>query len=293
MPTEKRARGATAAFICYSAFTDKPTGGNPAGVVLDASTLNDSDRLAIAQHLGYSETAFLSSRHGGEAGQYDVRYFSPQAEVPFCGHATIAAAVAIAERDGPGQLVFHITAGAVPVVTRRDETGAITASLTSITPSIADLHATDVDAALSALHWRRQELDASLPPKIAYAGARHLILAAGSRERLARLDYDFETLRAFMLSQDLTTVDLIFRAGDSLYYARNPFPVGGVYEDPATGAAAAALGAYLRELGRVSPPAQVTIRQGDDMGRPSRIIVDIPQGDGPITVTGGAVLIRD
>jgi len=291
MPTDERPRDAAAAVIRYTAFTDKPTGGNPAGIVLDASALGDGDRLAIARDLGYSETAFLSRRHDGQAGEYDVRYFSPEAEVPFCGHATIAAAVALAERDGPGQVVFHTTAGAVPVVTRLDGAGAITASLTSVTPSVADPHAADVDAALSALRWRRQELDASLPPKIAYAGARHLILAAASRERLARLDYDVEALRAFMLSQDLTTVDLVFRAGDDLFHARNPFPVGGVYEDPATGAAAAAFGAYLRELGRVAPPAQVTVRQGDDMGRPSRIIVDIPRGDGPITVTGGAVPI--
>ena len=291
MPTDERPRDAAAAVIRYTAFTDKPTGGNPAGIVLDASALGDGDRLAIARDLGYSETAFLSRRHDGQAGEYDVRYFSPEAEVPFCGHATIAAAVALAERDGPGQVVFHTTAGAVPVVTRLDGAGAITASLTSVTPSVADPHAADVDAALSALRWRRRELDASLPPKIAYAGARHLILAAASRERLARLDYDVEALRAFMLSQDLTTVDLVFRAGDDLFHARNPFPVGGVYEDPATGAAAAAFGAYLRELGRVTPPAQVTVRQGDDMGRPSRIIVDIPSGDGPITVTGGAVPI--
>jgi PhzF family phenazine biosynthesis protein len=290
MPSDERSRDA-AAVIRYTAFTDQPTGGNPAGIVLDASALSDGDRLAIARDLGYSETAFLSRRHDGEAGEYDVRYFSPEAEVPFCGHATIAAAVALAERDGPGQVVFHTTAGAVPVVTRLDGAGPITASLTSVTPSVADLRAADVDAALSALRWHRQELDASLPPKIAYAGARHLILAAASRERLARLDYDFEALRAFMLGQDLITVDLVFRAGDDLYYARNPFPVGGVYEDPATGAAAAAFGAYLRELGRVAPPAQVTVRQGDDMGRPSRIIVGIPRGDGPITVTGGAVPI--
>lgn len=291
MPTDERSPDAAAAVLRYTAFTDKPTGGNPAGIVLDASALSHGDRLAIARDLGYSETAFLGRRHDGEVGGYDVRYFSPEAEVPFCGHATIAAAVALAERDGPGQLVFHTAAGTVPVVTRFDGAGAITASLTSVTPSVADPHAADVDAALSALRWRRQELDASLPPKIAYAGARHLILAAASRERLARLDYDFEVLRAFMLSQDLTTVDLVFRAGDDLYHARNPFPVGGVYEDPATGAAAAAFGAYLRELGRVAPPAQVTVRQGDDMGRPSRIIVDIPRGDGPITVTGGAVPI--
>lgn len=288
MPAGQHSRDAAAALIRYAAFTDKPAGGNPAGVVLDASALSDSDRLAIARDLGYSETAFLNRRPGGE---YDVRYFSPQAEVPFCGHATIAAAVAIAERDGPGRLVFHVTAGVVPVVTRRDETGAITASLTSVTPSVADLPPAEVDTALSALRWRRHELDTSLPPKIAYAGARHLILAAASRERLARLDYDFEALRAFMLSQDLTTVDLVFQAGDGLYHARNPFPVGGVYEDPATGAAAAAFGAYLRELRRVAPPAQVTVRQGDDMGRPSRIIIDIPPGDGPVTVTGSAVPI--
>ncbi len=288
MPTEEHAP--PAAVIRYAAFTDKPTGGNPAGLVLGASALSDGDQLAIARDLGYSETAFLS-RRGGDVGEYDVRYFSPEAEVPFCGHATIAAAIAIAERDGPGQLVFHITAGAVPVVTRRDETGALTASLTSLTPSVVDLNAAGIDAALSALHWRRQELDTSLPPKIAYAGARHLILAAGSRQRLARLDYDVEALKALMLSQDLTTVDLVFEAADGLYHARNPFPVGGVYEDPATGAAAAAFGAYLRELGRVAPPAQVTVLQGDDMGRPSRIIVDIPRGDGPITVTGGAVPI--
>jgi len=291
MLADEQGRDATAV-LRYAAFTANPAGGNPAGVVLDASALSGSDRLAIARDLGYSESAFLSRRDGGRAGEFDARYFSPEAEVPFCGHATIAAAVAIAERDGPGQLVFHIPAGVVPVVTRRDETGAFTASLTSVPPQVADVRATDVDAALAALHWRRQELDVSLPPKIAYAGARHLILAAASRERLARLDYDFGALRAFMLDQDLTTVDLVFEAADRLYHARNPFPVGGVYEDPATGAAAAAFGASLRALGQVAPPAQVTVLQGDDMGRPSRITVDIPPGNGPITVTGGAVPIR-
>ncbi|HEY2640925.1 MAG TPA: PhzF family phenazine biosynthesis isomerase [Streptosporangiaceae bacterium] len=291
MPIDGRARGA-AAIVRYAAFTRSPAGGNPAGVVLDASALSDRDRLAIARDLGYSETAFLSRLHSGVTGEYDVRYFSPQAEVPFCGHATIAAAVALADRDGTGHLVFHIRAGTVPVTTQQDASGAITASLTSVTPSVQDVPAADVDAALAALGWRRGELDASLPPKIAYAGARHLILAAASRERLARLDYDFEALRTFMIGWDLTTIDLVFDAGDRLYHARNPFPVGGVYEDPATGAAAAAFGAYLRELGRVAAPAQVTVRQGDDMGRPSRIIIDVPRGDGPITVTGGAVPIR-
>src|SRR3954447_238864 len=98
----------------YSAFTDTPEGGNPAGVVLDASPMAEAEMQALAAEIGYSETAFVTPRGG--AG-YDVRYFSPQAEVAFCGHATIAMAVALAERGAPGRLVFHTRAGVVPVDT--------------------------------------------------------------------------------------------------------------------------------------------------------------------------------
>ena len=95
----------------YSAFTDTPEGGNPAGVVLDASTLTDEQMQQIAKDVNYSESAFVTQRE--DQGEYDVRYFSPEAEVPFCGHATIATAVALAERDGAGPLVFHTQAGVV------------------------------------------------------------------------------------------------------------------------------------------------------------------------------------
>ena len=76
-----------------TAFTDDPNGGNPAGVVLDATGLSEAEMLKIAADLGYSESAFAIQRPDGD---YDVRYFSPEMEVPFCGHATIATAV----RDG-------------------------------------------------------------------------------------------------------------------------------------------------------------------------------------------------
>src|SRR5215213_4371151 len=99
----------------YAAFTESPQGGNPAGVVLDATGLDEVAMLAIAADVGYSETAFVVPR---EDGGLDVRYFSPQAEVPFCGHATIATAVAHAECHGPGKLRFHTRAGDVAVVVR-------------------------------------------------------------------------------------------------------------------------------------------------------------------------------
>src|SRR4051812_3435689 len=273
----------------YSAFTDTPAGGNPAGVVLEARGMTDPGMLALAAEVGYSETAFLIPRAGGR--EYDVRYFSAEAEVPFCGHATIATAVALAERDGPGDLVFHIAAGPVAIHTGRDEAGAIVASLTSVAPEIFAVAPGDVEAALTLLGWSPAELDAALPPRIAYAGARHLILAARSRARLAELDYDYDGLKALMLRLDLTTVDLVWREREDVFHARNPFPVGGVVEDPATGAAAAAFGGYLRELGLVAPPATVTILQGEDMGRPSRLTVGIPSDRPEISVSGRAVSI--
>jgi PhzF family phenazine biosynthesis protein len=276
----------------YAAFTDDPGGGNPAGIVLDASALDERRMLKIARDVGYSETAFLRPRSEA-GGEYDVRYFSPEAEVPFCGHATIAAGIALAERDGPGEFVLHVNAGPVAVKTHRDPSGLATASLTSVRPEIEQTPDDVLSEALSALRWRREELDPALPSRIAYAGARHLILGAGSRNRLASLDYEFERLKGLMLDLDLTTVDLVWREHDDRYHARNPFPVGGVYEDPATGAAAAAFGGYLRALSLVAPPAKVTILQGHDMGRPSLIVVDIPPGDGGIAVIGTAVPIAN
>lgn len=272
-----------------AAFTDHSAGGNPAGVVLDAAGLGDERMQAIAAGVGYSETAFLVSRADGE---FDVRYFSPEAEVPFCGHATIAAAIAVARRDGPGDLLLHAAAGDVAVRTGAAD-GVLTATLTSVAPTVSEIAAADVDLALGLLRWTRQDLDPVLPPRIAYAGARHLVLAAATRARLADLDYDFDGLKAYMLERDLTTVDLVWRDAPATFHARNPFPVGGVVEDPATGAAAAALGAYLRELGAVTPPARITVLQGEDMGRPSTLLVDVDADKPGVRVTGGAVPIAD
>jgi len=279
-----------AAVLRYTAFSASPDGGNPAGVVLDATGLDDAAMLAIAAEVGYSETAFLWAR--AEANRtYDLKFFSAEAEVPFCGHATVAAAVALAGRDGDGDLLFHIGAGPVPVRTGVDDHGRATATLTSVAPHVEDVSAGDRDRLLDLLRWAPGDLDRALPPRIGFAGARHLILAAGTRDRLARLDYDYDGLKDFMLGLDLTTVDLVWRERDDVFHARNPFPVGGVVEDPATGAAAAAFGAYLREVGAIRPPARIRVLQGEDLGRPSELLVDVADARPEIQVTGTAVPI--
>jgi PhzF family phenazine biosynthesis protein len=270
----------------YAAFTADPAGGNPAGVVLDAGGMSAEEMQAVAAEVGYSETAFVVP--GGGSGAFTVRYYSPLAEVPFCGHATIAAGVALAESGNRGDILFQTRSGPVPVRTTADPP---TATLSSVEPRVLPLDPGDLDDLLAALGWSAGDLDPALPPRIAYAGAHHPVLAASTRTRLRELDYDFVRLQRLMLDRGWTTVQLVWRESPDRFHARDPFPVGGVVEDPATGAAAAAFGAYLRELGLVTPPATVTIVQGEDLGRPGLLTVHIPEGTGGIDVTGTAVRI--
>lgn len=85
---------------------------------------------------------------------------------------------------------------------------------------------------------------------------------------------------------DLTTVQLVWRESADVFHVRDPFPVGGVVEDPATGAAAAAFGAYARELGLVPEASVLTLHQGVDMGRPGVLTVELRAGDARVRVSG-------
>jgi PhzF family phenazine biosynthesis protein len=273
----------------YAAFTHDGGGGNPAGVLLDAGGLAPERRLAVAAAVGYSETAFVEP--GETDGAFRVRYFSPQAEVSFCGHATIAAAVALAERRGPGELLFETLVGPVPVRTEASTAG-YTATLTSAPTRTRPADREELSTALAALRWKEDELDSRYPAHVAYAGNDHLILAARDRARLAALEYDYDLLDALMQERGWTTVHLVHAHSPLLFSVRDPFPPGGVVEDPATGAAAAAFGGYLRELGLVDPPSRVTLLQGEDMGSPSRLLVDITADD-RVDVTGTAAALRE
>jgi PhzF family phenazine biosynthesis protein len=283
-----------------AAFTTDPRGGNPAGVWIGATLPPDADMLRIAAEVGYSETAFLAPDGSGLAGRYRVRYFSPLAEVPFCGHATIATGVALGERalaastspDGSaGQIVLATNSGPVAVSFERGVDGHVRATLTSVATWVGEPGPELVSRALELLGWQASELGPALPPAIGFAGAKHLILVARDAARLSRLDYPFEALKELMLDADLTTLQLAWREAPDRFRARDPFPVGGVVEDPATGAAAAALGAYLRERGEIVAPATFEISQGVEMGRPSRITVSIAPGENGVRVSGTAVPI--
>ena len=263
-----------------SAFSEQADGGNPAGVWVGDALPPAHDMQRIAKEVGFSETAFIAPASGTER---DVRYFSPEAEVSFCGHATIASGVLLGMQDGAGDYRFHTQVGEVAVDVRREH-DRISAALTSVEPRHERPPKALLDAVLETLDWKPSDLDASLVPAKAYAGAWHLIIAS----RLRSLNYEFADLKALMLENGLTTLQLVWRESASVFHARNPFPVGGVIEDPATGAAAAALGGYLRDAGYMTAPGSLRIVQGVDMGRPSEIIVDVPI-EGGVVVSGTAV----
>lgn len=268
----------------YAAFTDTPEGGNPAGVWLGESLPDPVEMQRIAAEVGYSETAFIAPTSGE---QRTIRYFSPEMEVPFCGHATIASGVLLGETSGPGTYHLATKAGEVPVDVKA-QNDLWEAALTSVEPRYTPASDELVSESVAALNWSADDLDLAIPPARAYAGAWHLVLAVHTAQRLAALDYDYERLKAVMLANELTTLQLIWRESAGVFHSRNPFPVGGVVEDPATGAAAAALGGYLREAGLIDPPQTLLIRQGETMGRPSRLRVEIPAAGG-IVVAGPAV----
>lgn len=271
----------------YAAFSVDGRGGNPAGLVLDARGLDAAQMQAIAADVGYSETAFLVARPD-ESNVYDVRYFSPKGEVPFCGHATIAAAVALAERSPAAELIFHTPAGFVSISTLQNDSGEIVAELTSVAPRVSEPDPDLVRRVLLALRWSVEELDPDYPVRLANAGSEHLVLVTLTRERLAHLDYDFDALAKLMRDHGLITVQLVWPESKKRYHARNPFAGSGVVEDPATGASAAAFGGYLRELGLIAENASFTIIQGADMGQPSEIKVSVIGGEPGVRVSGSA-----
>jgi len=275
----------------YAAFTVKGEGGNPAGIVLDAEGLDEAEMQRIAAEINYSETAFLTHRPD-EPNVYDVRYFAPLQEVPFCGHATIAAAVALSEREPMDVMVFYTPAGLVSINTEVTKRGLV-AELTTVAPRVATPPDGLVPASLAALRWSEDDLDPDYPALLANAGAEHLILVTRTHDRLSELDYDFDMLAALMQEHDLITLQLIWPKSKRKYFSRNPFAGSGVVEDPATGAAAAAFGGYLRELGKIGQNASFTIRQGIEMGRPSLIEVSVIEGEPGVRVRGTAAPIPE
>ena len=270
-----------------SAFPFEGTGGNPAGVVLEAQDLSDSQMQEIALAVGYSETVFLTS---DSENRLRVRYFSPEMEVDFCGHATIAAGVALGEVRGPGEYVFETNTGEVTLRVSETPTG-FTAELTSHTGTVSPLASEKLASLIEIFGWQESVLSKDFVPLIANAGNSHPVLVLNSIEVLKELDYDFEGLKIMCRENRWPTIQLVAEESPGIWRSRNPFAFGGVYEDPATGSAALAFCVYLRESGKANVSDSFIIKQGFEMGQPCLLNVLVHADS--CSVSGGAINIGD
>ena len=267
-----------------AAFSTGDTGGNPAGVAICEALPPPEEMQRIAAEVGFSETAFAAR----EGDKWRVRYFAPASEVDFCGHATIALGAALAAREGDGVFALLLNGGEISV---EAEAGPpIAAALQSPPTSSRPAPPALLEAALALFALAPDDLDPRIPPAIANAGVDHLVLALRTRARLAAMAYDFKAGRMLMNANGLVTISLVHAETPRLFHARNPFAAGGVHEDPATGAAAAALGGYLRDLAWPHG-GEIEIRQGEDMGVPSRLVVGIGEEKGASVRVSGAARV--
>jgi PhzF family phenazine biosynthesis protein len=209
-------------------------------------------------------------------------------EVPFCGHATIALGAALGERFGAGKYKLFLNQGEISVSTEKSESGVFTATLQSPETWSKDAPKEYVDKVLAAFNLENDSLDPAFPVWFAFAGAKHLILAVKNRKTLTDMSYQFDVVKALMADEGLVTISVLWRESEELFHSRNAFASGGVYEDPATGAAAAALAGYLRDI-HWQGKKSFTIFQGADMGMPSRLLVQYgPKTGESVSVSGEA-----
>jgi len=266
-----------------ASFSDGNTGGNPAGVVIADALPDEAVMRRVAAEVGFSETAFAAPAGRG----WRVRYFSPESEVPFCGHATIALGAALARKEGDGVFALQLNNADITVEGRR-EGEMVAAALQSPPTRSAPASAELLAAALDLFGYSHDDLDRRIPPAVAHAGADHLILMLKTREALASMKYDLDAGRTLMNAHGLITILLGFAENPRLFHTRNPFASGGVYEDPATGAGTAALAGYLRDIDWPHE-GSIDIVQGEDMGLRSRLRAEIgPTRGESIRVSGTA-----
>jgi PhzF family phenazine biosynthesis protein len=271
-----------------AAFSSAQHGGNPAGVVLCEDLPEPAAMQKVAAEVGYSESVFAAPVGNG----WRVRYFAPEVEVDFCGHASIALGAALARREGAGRFTLDLNHARITVEGHLSDTdwGAAFQSPPTRSGPVAGAV---LEEALDLFGLSPADLDTRIPPAVAHGGGDHLVLALKDRKTLREMRYDLEKGRSLAEREGFVTFDLVYAETAQLFHARNPFPLGGVYEDPATGAAASALAGYLRDLGWPHDGA-ITIHQGEDMGVPSCLEAGITSERGAsIRVSGTARFIRE
>lgn len=266
-----------------AAFSYKNSGGNPAGVHFSDEMLSEKEMLLIAKEVNYSETAFLVKV--GES--FRIRYFSPETEIAFCGHATIASGSFIGEKFGLGRYELILNDGSIQIEVSQNE-GENYTSISSLKTHSKDVDKEYINKIIDGFSFNKKDLNEKYPIRIAFSGNNHLIIFLKDKTKLQEMQYDFESIKVLMEQEKIVTINILWEENENLYHSRNAFAYGGVVEDPATGSAAIALGEYLRDTG-FKKSGKIEVLQGFDMKQPSQLFVSFSEvSNSSINVSGSS-----
>jgi len=268
-------------------FAEAPLAGNGLAVVDDADAISDETMLALARETRLSETTFVQST-GVEGADYRNRIWDPHEELPFAGHPSLGTAVAVARWRGLDEASFvqETGAGLQPVEVQK-QNGSWRASMLQNEAEFGQ--ELDPEAVMTAVGLRAEDAHPELPPQVVSTGMPHVMAPVAAHEALARSLPDYSTI--YELSEPHGSI-VIYLAwldsdGESVR-ARSFTRTVEMGEDPATGSAAGPLGAYLHQrLGT----GRLLIRQGEEMGRPS--LLEVEMTDGRPRVSGGVIPVID
>jgi trans-2,3-dihydro-3-hydroxyanthranilate isomerase len=273
------------AFRLADVFCERPLEGNQLCVVPEPVEIEAATMQALAKEIGFSETTFVTEA-GGD--RYSMRIFTPGQELPFAGHPTLGTAfVMVSEGRVTSPCTQTVTAGEIPLEVDVERGFARMRQLPPVFGPVFE----DREAVAAAAGLTTSDLRPDLPIQVVSTGLPPLIVPVR----------DLETLR-HAARQPKLVGDVVRRTGcEELYlFAETNDGVTarmfdwefGVGEDPATGSAAGPLGAYLAHYGLAGMPGNVRIRQGEQVGRPSLILVEVvPEGDSWRVIVGGNVAI--
>ena len=269
-----------------SAFSYKNDGGNPAGVLFMDKMLDDNEMLKIAKEVNYSETAFLLK----QGDDFRIRYFSPETEIAFCGHATIASGYSIAQKFGLGKYTLFLNEGSIEIDVG-EKNGESFTSISSVPTHSKEIDEEYITNIIDSFSFNKDDLNQEYPIKVSFSGNNHLIVFLKDKQKFSQMKYDFPKVKSLMELENIVTISILWKENENLYHSRNAFAYGGVVEDPATGSAAIALAEYLRNTG-LKKSGEIEILQGFDMNQPSQLFVSFSDVDNSsIKVSGTSRVI--
>lgn len=285
------------------AFTDQLFTGNPAGVVSNADGLSEEEMLRIARELNNSETAFIFTPKG-DASDYDVevRFFTPETEVPICGHATIAAHFVLCLENSirPGIPVKQKTkAGILPILPIKTPNG-FSIEMTQGPIEFSTIAKAEQQAIIAALGLRHEDLLANCPIEIVSTGHSKVMIPLQSVTTLQELKPNLSKLKeisAAIHCNGYFPFHFTSSKEGIVSHGRMFAPAVGINEDPVTGNANGPLGAYLVKHQLVvhnDKEFRFTAKQGEVLKRPGmmEVKVDIVHGKpSKVRISGQAIKV--